>query len=264
MLSRAFPISSVRQIWLALVLLTLVAIGISVGCALVALKLTTTGEPGTVLRESDVYGNVILFSIITPALVCPLVVYTLLTTLRDLNLARAQLDAIARKDSLTGLLNRRGFEEAGEALILKARTARTPVSALMCDIDLFKRVNDGHGHDAGDAAIRHIAGIIRKTMEISPGAVVGRHGGEEFAALMIGKSIRELALCAEALRLAVETTPMIWREETLPLTISVGVSISTSDDADVPSLLSRADQALYDAKKRGRNRVLVAALSDAA
>jgi diguanylate cyclase (GGDEF)-like protein len=264
MLSSWFPISSRRQIWLPLVSLTLVAIGVSVALALLALKLTTSGEPDAVLPESDVYRNVILFSILTPALACPLVVYTLLTTLRDLNIARAELDAIARKDPLTGLLNRRGFAEAGEALILKARAARLPVSALMCDIDLFKRINDRHGHDAGDAAIRHIAWIIKETMDAAPGAVVGRQGGEEFATLLLGKSIRDLALCAEAIRQAVESMPMMWRGEPLPLTISIGVSIATSDDACIASLLSRADQALYDAKNRGRNQVLVAAVSDAA
>jgi diguanylate cyclase (GGDEF)-like protein len=264
MLSQSIAISSRTQIWVALVVLTLFAIALSVGIAALVLKFTTTGDPNALHLESDVYAHVIIFSAVTPAVVCPLVVYTLLTTLRDLNLTRAELDLIARKDSLTGLLNRRGFDDAAQRLIVQARSSRKPVSALMCDIDMFKQVNDTQGHEGGDAAIRHVADIVAKALESVPDSVAGRQGGDEFAILVVGRSIRELAQFADDIRMAIESAPMTWRDEALFLTISLGVAISASEDADVTSLLSRADQALYEAKKRGRNRVQVTAAADAA
>lgn len=261
---RRIVILSRTQIWVALIILTSIAIVLSVAIAAIVLHFTTTGDPNALHAEREVYDNVIIFSAVTPALVCPLVVYKLLTTLRDLNLARVELDSIARKDSLTGLFNRRGFDDAAASLILRARANRQFVSALMCDIDMFKQVNDTYGHDGGDAAIRGVANILTKMLEHSPDTVMGRQGGDEFAIIMIGKSLRELARIADCIRLAVEAAPVTWREEKFFLTISLGVSISASEDASVTSLLSRADRALYEAKKSGRNRVQVAALADAA
>lgn len=262
--SQTIDLSSSTHIWRGLASLTVFATAFSMVIAFLALKLTTTGNPDALLLEQEVYANFILFSGITPALVCPLVAYTLLIKVRDLNLTRAELDLMARKDSLTGLLNRRGFDDAAGRLILQARSDRKPVCALMCDIDLFKQVNDTYGHEGGDEAIRSVADILAKTLERIPELVVGRQGGDEFAILMMGKSLRELAHVADCIRQAVELEPVSWREEKFFLTISLGVSISASEDASVTSLLSRADRALYEAKKRGRNRVQVAALADAA
>jgi predicted signal transduction protein with EAL and GGDEF domain len=77
------------------------------------------------------------------------------------------------------LLNRRGFDDAAQRLIVQARCSRKPVSALMCDIDMFKQVNDTQGHEGGDAAIRHVADIVAKALESVPDSVVGRQGGDE-------------------------------------------------------------------------------------
>ncbi len=264
MLFQRFRISSRRQIWVALAFLTLAAIGFSLSIALLALKFTMTGDPNATHSEHAIYDNVLLFSILTPAVVCPIVVYTLLTTLHELHIAREELNAIAQKDSLTGLLNRRGFDDEARRLTFKARSSRKTVCALMCDIDLFKTINDTYGHDGGDAALRHVADVAMATMETHPDAVVGRQGGDEFAILVIDKSIRELASLAETIRRAVESAPVSWKDEDFFVTISLGVSISTSEDASVASLLSRADLALYEAKKRGRNRTHAEPLADVA
>jgi len=148
------PISSNWEIWRALIVLTLFSIVISVTVSTIALLFTTTGEPGAVVTESDVWVNVLVFSALLPGTICPLVVYKLLTTVRELNLARAELAAIAARDPLTGLLNRRGFSAAAESEIQRARMSRHNVATLMCDIDFFKRINDTYGHDCGDAVIR--------------------------------------------------------------------------------------------------------------
>lgn len=258
MLSRRLRISSRKQMWGALVFLTLVAIFISLSISLIALKYTTTGEPNALHPEHEIYSNVILFSILIPALACPVVVFTLLATLHDLTIAREELDAIAWKDPLTGLLNRRGFDEAASQLIAQARANGKAVNALMCDIDSFKQINDTYGHDCGDAAIRHVCDILRAAQDSFSSKALGRQGGEEFAIMTIGKSPREMLQFAEEIRLAVESSPVLWEEHRIDLTISLGVSSSASEDASVPSMMARADKALYEAKKRGKNCVHVA------
>lgn len=257
-------ISSNGEIWRALVVLTLISIVSSVVLSVIALLLTTTGDPGAVIPESEVWVNVLVFSVLLPGTICPLVVYKLLTTLRELNLARAELAAIAARDPLTGLLNRRGFNAAAESEMRLARTTRHNVATLMCDIDFFKRINDTHGHDCGDAVIRHVADIITKIVAKSPNVAVGRQGGEEFAVLASGLSTRELALLAETIRSTVEVSPVLWEGNCIPVTISVGSSIAISDEADLKSLMVLADQALYAAKRWGRNRVEIAAVAEAA
>ena len=255
MLSRRIRISSRKQMWRALAFLTLVAIAISLALSIIALKYTTTGDPNALHPEHEIYSNVIFYSILIPALVCPVVVFTILATLHDLTLAREELDAIAWKDPLTGLLNRRGFDEEAAHLIAQARESKVAVNALMCDIDNFKQINDTYGHDCGDAAIRHVCDILRAAQDTLSHKAIGRQGGEEFAIMTIGKSPREMLQFADGIRLAVESSPILWEEHRIFLTISLGVSASTSEDASVSSLMSRADKALYEAKKRGKNCV---------
>jgi diguanylate cyclase (GGDEF)-like protein len=255
MLSQHLRITSRKQIWAILVLLTLVSILVSLTIALIALKFTTTGDADALHPEHEIYDNVILFAILIPAIACPLVVYTLLTTLHGLTLARSELDAIAWKDPLTGLLNRRGFDEASAQLIAQAKLRRMPVTAMMCDIDSFKHINDTHGHDCGDAAIRHVCDILITAQGAHPDTTLGRQGGEEFAIMTIGKSPCEIARFTEDIRSAVEASPIHWEGTRIQLTVSLGVSTSSGEEASVPSLMSRADKALYETKKHGKNRV---------
>jgi diguanylate cyclase (GGDEF)-like protein len=252
------------QIWRALIVLTLLSIVFSVVLSVLALYFTTTGEPGALVTESDVWFNVILFAVLVPGTICPIVVYQLLTTLRDLNLARAELDAIAKGDALTGLLNRRGFDEAATALIGEAKATGQVVAAIMCDIDLFKRINDTYGHECGDEAIRHVAAVLKSIAATLPRAVAGRQGGEEFALIISDMPRRELAGLAETIRLTVESAPFRWEGSLIPVTISLGTSWARPDEAALKPLMVSADHALYEAKKRGRNRVEVAALLEAA
>jgi diguanylate cyclase (GGDEF)-like protein len=265
MLSRRISISSWNQIWRALFVLTLSSIGLSVIITIIILEMTMTGEPGATISEHEVWVNAIAYSILIPGIVCPVIVYMLLVTLRELNLARAELDAVANGDPLTGLLNRRGFDAAGAGLIAQAGSRHQPVCALMCDIDSFKQVNDTHGHDCGDIAIRHVASIVKTVMEAVPNASVGRQGGDEFAVLVTGLSSRELAHYAEIIRQSVQSNPIAWNEDTIPLTVSLGTSMSAGgEETTVRVLLSRADRALYEAKLRGKNRVEAAAQAEAA
>jgi diguanylate cyclase (GGDEF)-like protein len=124
------------------------------------------------------------------------------------------------------------------------------------DLDHFKRVNDRHGHPTGDLALRQVAEQLSKRLRRTD--VVGRVGGEEFAAILPGVSLGEVAVVAEKLRRAIEELPPL-RGGTLlhttPMTLSVGGTSLSADVVDVELLMSCADQALYEAKRNGRNQV---------
>jgi two-component system, cell cycle response regulator len=168
-------------------------------------------------------------------------------------LAAMQRDLImlATTDPLTGLLNRRAFFERGRELCDDAKASR-PTTAVMIDIDHFKRINDVYGHDVGDEAIRAVTRVAR-----AAGDVVGRLGGEEFVILRADKTLAQAADLAEELRQAIAGIEIANDGEPLRLTCSLGVSAWTEGDS-IDRLLKRADLALYAAKSAGRNRVVAA------
>ncbi|MBY9068252.1 GGDEF domain-containing protein [Hyphomonas sp. WL0036] len=166
-----------------------------------------------------------------------------------------QLQREARTDKLSGLLNRRGFEDAAEAL-MKARghSASPPVCLIIADLDHFKQINDTFGHSVGDAVIglfgRHIASMATGEM------IAGRIGGEEFAILLPGHEIQAARLFAESLR----ACPWDYWSGMLPDNLAASVSIGVSaawPGADLYGLMNHADEALYDAKKAGRDQVRI-------
>ena len=160
-----------------------------------------------------------------------------------------ELIDLATTDPLTGLNNRRGFfERANEAC---ARTIPDGnLSAIILDIDNFKRINDAYGHDTGDEAIRACA----RAAWVENG-VVGRLGGDEFALLLEERPLRQAIEIAENLRARLADKPLVTERGPITLTWSVGVSEAHPGDT-VDGLLARADAALYDAKITGRNRVV--------
>jgi diguanylate cyclase (GGDEF)-like protein len=162
-----------------------------------------------------------------------------------------ELIRLAVTDSLTGMLNRRGFFEQALRPCLRAEKG-TPLCAIMADIDHFKRINDVHGHDAGDKAIFAVAHEL-----MSGSWHAGRLGGEEFALLLEGRGPAEAATIAETLRGRIAALRIPTGEGRLSLTCSFGVSEWRAGDSIDP-LLKRADMALYQAKLTGRNRVVEA------
>ena len=156
-----------------------------------------------------------------------------------------------------GLLNRRGFDKAA-AGTLESRTAPGhPAAALMCDLDSFKEINDRFGHEFGDAALRHVANILREAAR-GDNTVLGRVGGEEFALLLTDISKADALAFAENLRLNIAARPVEWLGATATITLSVGFDATPSWQGEVSPLLGRADGALYVAKRKGRNRIEVA------
>ncbi|MCW1843463.1 diguanylate cyclase [Prosthecomicrobium hirschii] len=165
-------------------------------------------------------------------------------------MTQRQLVRLATRDTLTGLLNRRAFFESAETLA--ERRGDQPVAVLIADIDWFKRINDTHGHDAGDQVIAAVAERINLA-----DAVVGRIGGEEYALVVREGRPSRIWEIADGLRRAVGDTPVQTSLSTIPVTISVGTAILQPDET-VDTALRRADAALYMAKRAGRNRIVAA------
>ncbi|WP_392687562.1 GGDEF domain-containing protein [Bradyrhizobium sp. RDI18] len=174
--------------------------------------------------------------------------------MRELTRARAELQRISGTDQLTGLLNRRGFDQAAESALTKVRDANLPTTVLMCDIDRFKAINDQFGHEFGDKVLMAIAEVLRSFAERRQ-MLVARHGGEEFAVLMTGISRERAALYAEELRQACAAKEISSEEISACVTISIGLA-ECHGETDQAKVMRMADQALYAAKRRGRNRVV--------
>jgi diguanylate cyclase (GGDEF)-like protein len=163
----------------------------------------------------------------------------------------ARLAAEARVDKLTGVLNRRGFEERAAVEVERARRFDSWIGAVTFDIDYFKRVNDEWGHETGDRVLEHLGEVLRT--ESRSADVVARMGGEEFVALLPGVDADDAMAYAERVREAFASEAGLG---VLHPTVSAGVSAAIAPDT-VDQLLQPADSALYAAKRAGRDRVLV-------
>jgi two-component system cell cycle response regulator len=163
---------------------------------------------------------------------------------------------MAITDQLTGLFNRRYMSRHLGTLIANANSTGKPVSFLILDIDFFKQVNDTHGHDIGDEVLREFA--TRISANVRGIDLACRYGGEEFVVVMPDTDLNFAYMVAERLRQAVADAPFRISSGPgqLPVTISIGVTASEGTGDTAEALLKRADQALYRAKRDGRNRVV--------
>ncbi len=160
---------------------------------------------------------------------------------------------LAITDGLTGLINRRHFLELAGREFERASRYGRPLSAIMLDIDRFKRVNDTHGHAVGDEVLQALAARFRENVRDID--LPARYGGEEFIALLPEVGLESARVAAERLRQSVAETPIGTAAGPLSVTVSLGVAFAAPDCPDLPTLLRLADEALYAAKKAGRNRV---------
>ena len=178
-----------------------------------------------------------------------------------LGLANVQLREILRSqsihDPLTGLFNRRYMAETLEREVHRARRVGTPLGVLMVDIDGFKQQNDTFGHDAGDAILVGLANLLQRSLRKED--IACRYGGEEFVLVLPDAALENASRRAEQLREAVRRMRVSHRDVLLgPISISIGVAAFPVHGSDGPSLLKAADMALYEAKKAGRDRVMLA------
>ncbi|THF72387.1 MAG: GGDEF domain-containing protein, partial [Methylophaga nitratireducenticrescens] len=174
---------------------------------------------------------------------------------------REQLHVMSFEDALTGLKNRRFFDEALQRELHLAERHQQAISLLICDIDHFKQFNDLHGHEAGDMALRAVASLMLEHFRETD--IPCRYGGEEFVVLMPSANVEDALERAKSLLEKIASNPIVYQQNDLGrLTISIGISSWDGKDKIPDLLVQYADKALYRAKQAGRNRVEVAARSE--
>jgi diguanylate cyclase (GGDEF)-like protein len=164
-----------------------------------------------------------------------------------------EVQNLALTDPLTGLYNRRGLFEIGHIEFSRLLRLQRPFSAIMLDIDHFKKVNDKYGHPVGDQVLQFLASELHSTVRGAD--IVGRYGGEEFVIFLSGSNGKTAMDLAERLRGMIEKTPFYVGENKIRITISLGVAEYNENSPNLETLIARADQALYVAKHKGRNCV---------
>jgi diguanylate cyclase (GGDEF)-like protein len=157
------------------------------------------------------------------------------------------------RDGLTGCFNRTHALEVIDTELRRARRSQTPVSLIMFDIDHFKDINDRYGHQCGDAVLAAIGSRMRELLRASD--LKCRYGGEEFLVLLPETALEGAKRVADTLRRELADRPVPWKDETIAITASFGVTTALSSEVDGQGLIARADAALYRAKDQGRNCV---------
>ncbi|MEO8171063.1 MAG: GGDEF domain-containing protein, partial [Oxalobacteraceae bacterium] len=197
--------------------------------------------------------RVFIMNLVISAVVTLLV---LMITLFAVNRFRHRLESAAAIDAMTGLLNRQAFEFIFEQARSEVRRKQQALSTILIDIDLFKLVNDNHGHLAGDALIRSVAATLKAAVRDED--VISRWGGEEFLLLLKDCPLQQARAIAENLRQTIAGQPFSFDGKQVSVSVSIGVAEYAAEE-QLTGLFARADAALYRAKAGGRNRVEIAA-----
>lgn len=205
--------------------------------------------------------TVLLDALILAIAVTPPVYWLALKPLQRQHAKRIEAERVAQDmsrlaitDTLTRLMNRRGITVSLLDAMAQAERYGHPLAVAMADIDRFKEINDTHGHDAGDKALTEVASLLSDALRMPD--KVGRYGGEEFLVVLPHTSLAQGRKIAERMRSAVNNWEFDLDDKPVKLTISLGLTQFRKGE-DLEQLLSRADQALYEAKNAGRNRVAV-------
>ncbi|NNC77110.1 MAG: GGDEF domain-containing protein [Woeseiaceae bacterium] len=217
---------------------------------------TTLNLAGLLLSPSGAPYYVVLTNRIMALVMIWVVAYVAIQHLSTGDKLRAVLRKAAFRDPLTGLFNRRYVFGIFTNELNRYRRYKDRFSLILIDADHFKRVNDNHGHCGGDAALKKIANACTESVRDSD--IVGRFGGEEFIILLPNTSASDAADVAERIRSAVQNLELIWEGRRIRLSLSLGVAEVGAGADTFDDLLKAADNALYTAKKRGRNRTVVA------
>jgi diguanylate cyclase len=162
---------------------------------------------------------------------------------------------LVREDQLTGALNRRGLDDALEREVARAERFNTPLCVALIDLDNFKDFNDALGHLAGDQVLMHLVATVMQTIRTND--MIGRYGGDEFLVLMPGSQIEDAQEVVSRLKRKLSLNPLRWEDQELLITFSAGVVMRQSGE-DTQAMIQRADHAMYEAKRAGRDRISVA------
>ncbi len=186
---------------------------------------------------------------------------------RRMGTLTTQLDAkedesrrLTAVDGLTGMANRRSFDDAVKREWARASHIQQPLAIIMIDLDHFKNHNEAYGHQAGDECLKQVAITLKRCVR-RPQDLVARYGGEEFAVVLLGANASGAAVVAERMRLAVQSLKLqhVKNATGNDITVSLGVAAATPEgDSSLPMLIAAADKALHRAKMVGRNQVIVA------
>lgn len=179
------------------------------------------------------------------------------TRTKELFIANEKLQEMVSKDFLTGVSSRLYFYEQAQSAFEFARRAKMPLSVLLFDIDKFKNVNDTYGHDGGDEVLKNFAHKVKENLRQSD--IFGRLGGEEFCICINNIDVKGAVALANKLRIVVERSSCEVNGRVVNITTSIGVAQMSSDDHNIDNIIKRADIALYQAKNKGRNQVVVSA-----
>jgi len=202
---------------------------------------------------SEGFRQGLMIAVLVPLFVAPAASYGYLVLLYEIETAHAQLARSVMRDSPTEIYNRRYLMDRLDAEAVKAARTANPLALLMIDVDRFKDINDAHGHPAGDIVLRAIARCCGACLR--PYDVLARFGGEEFAVLMADASLAEAMAVAERIRGEVgQLRISLDAARVVGATVSIGVSLLAANEPTGTALIARADAALYEAKRRGRNR----------
>ncbi len=188
-----------------------------------------------------------------PAIYTGMGLFTVLILASDMS---KEMKSLALMDSLTGILNLRGLREEAGRLLAAARRKSEPLSVLICDLDFFKAINDRYGHAAGDNVLRQFATHLRAQARAYD--VIARVGGEEFVVLLPNTSLQAAAMLAERLRTSLASLVVNVDVDAVQVEASFGVAAFGDTDKDIVDLVKRADTALYQSKRNGRNQVTLA------
>ena len=209
----------------------------------------------TSVTKSLLFSKGIIPAILIPLIIGPLVSYINLKQSYLLTMASVEIKTLSRTDVLTGLYNKRFFTELVEREIEMRSRYNFHSSLFMIDLDHFKRINDSYGHLAGDHVLQVVARIILENVRNTD--IVCRFGGEELVIYLPHTSSQQALVIAERIREAISESKVEFKGQVIPITASIGIASTESGVSDLNQMLQIADSALYEAKRIGRDQVLI-------
>jgi len=230
------------------ILITVIAIALATGLNTTIVLLFTLNLEQLAITN--------LKALVIALVVAPALSWHLVGLLFKLDKLEKKMNILATFDALTGLYNRRAFFVACDSAHHLARRNHQPYCLLVIDLDYFKNINDQFGHSGGDKLLTEFGLRLAKTFRASD--ISGRIGGEEFAVLLPNTTLKQAEVFAEKLRIIIAQTKINHLDHRVDFTISIGISAANTNlTQPIEDVLNQADQALYQAKHRGRNRVCI-------
>ncbi len=223
---------------------------ITIICVLISVLLTTFIF---IIFRLDTIGfrGAIYISIMAPIVLTPVITIYLLNLIDELNITKDLLEKASRTDFLTEIFNRRYIIELLESAFLSGQRYKFPFSVILIDLDHFKKINDKYGHDAGDYVLQNFSWKILNNIRRTD--YFGRFGGEEFLVVCMHTNMNNAEILANKLKTIIEKTQFYYKEKKIKVTASFGISSNEGNVETVNKLLKLTDEALYDAKRAGRN-----------